>query len=192
MVVKAGSGAVASQEDGVLLEADEAVEAAAPKAARPRAKAKSGRRRAVLFSKKRAAVFLTTLGEVCNVAAACRASGLSDTTVYRRRQSDPDFLAAWRGAVREGLARLEAEMLDRALNGKTKTVWHGGKKVGTVRDYNDRLALALLAMHGRNGEGGGGGSGKAGAPVAAVSIEQLRAEIMSWLGTMNRRMGGAG
>ena len=138
----------------------------------------------VKWSLARERRFLAQLAQSGNVAASVRASGLSDTSVYRRRQKDDGFRARWVEALREGYARLETLLLERALNGVEKPVWHGGKQVGTAREYSDRLALALLAAH----RGTVAGVVKTG-PVA-LSGDEVRAEVLRRMGEMRERMRG--
>lgn len=150
---------------------------AAKKAAKPAVKR-------VAWSAKREAVFLATLAETGNVLGAARASGLSSANVYKRRERSAAFRAAWAEALREGYVRLETHLLQRALNGVRKPVWYGGKKVGSVVEHSDRLALALIAQH-RASVG-------ASAVPATVSIADVQATLTYRLAEMNRRLGGAG
>lgn len=151
-----------------------------------RRKAKGRRpRKPVRWSAKREAAFLEALAESSNVALSLRASGLGETAVYRRRARYAEFAAKWAAALREGYLKLESEMLARALAGVEKPVWHGGKQVGTVTEYNDRTALALLNAHRATVMG-------ARTVSAIVPIEELRARLKARLGEMNRRMGGEG
>jgi len=148
-------------------------------------KRRSRRAKPVRWSAKREEVFLATLGETANVAASIRASGLSETSVYRRRRKSDEFRARWARALREGYARLEAMLLDRALNGVEKVVWHGGKQVGTMIEYSDRLALALLAAH--------RGTVLGTTPAAPeMSAEELKARLAERFSQMNVAMGGEG
>ncbi len=164
--------------------------AVAKERARPARRAPSRRRKPkartiVRWSAKREDMFLAALAETANVAASIRASGLSETNVYRRRRGSDEFRARWGAALREGYVKLETLLLDRALNGVEKTVWHGGKAVGTMIEYSDRLALALLAAH--------RGTVLGPAPQAdEVPEEDLRARLAERLSAMNRGMGGAG
>lgn len=150
---------------------------AAKKAAKPAVKR-------VAWSAKREAVFLATLAETGNVLGAARASGLSSANVYKRRERSAAFRAAWAEALREGYVRLETQLLQRALNGVRKPVWYGGKKVGSVVEHSDRLALALIAQH-RASVG-------ASAVPATVSVADVQATLTYRLAEMNRRLGGAG
>ncbi|WP_294395384.1 hypothetical protein [uncultured Sphingomonas sp.] len=159
------------------------------RAARPVRKAVVRKRAAkpkrVRWSTRRENTFIATLAETSNVAASARASGLSESNVYRRRQVSPEFRERWTSALRDGVAKLETMLLERALNGVAKPVWHGGKQVGTMVEYSDRLALALLAAH-RDGRTQGA--------VAMIdrSADELRAELLHTLSDMNSRMGGEG
>lgn len=137
------------------------------------------------WSAKREALFLAALAETSHVAGSIRAAGLAETTVYRRRQRSAEFRAKWAAALREGYLKLEGEMLSRALNGVEKAVWHGGQQVGTVTEYNDRTALALLNAHRATVMG-------TGPAPANTSIEDLRAGLKRRLAEMNERMGGGG
>jgi hypothetical protein len=78
------------------------VRAAPVRTTRP--KRRSRRAKPVRWSAKREEIFLATLGETANVAASIRASGLSETSVYRRRRKSEEFRARWATALREGYA----------------------------------------------------------------------------------------
>jgi hypothetical protein len=66
-------------------------------------------------------------------------------------------------------------------------VWHGGQAVGTMREYSDRLGLALLAQHRASVRGE-----RADPRPAEETEEQVRARQSARFSEMNRRMGGAG
>lgn len=92
------------------------------------------------------AIFFETLAGSCNVKMAAIAAGVSPSTVYLRRQNNATFRIGWERALAEGYARLELEMLNRVLHGVEKTVTRAGETT-VMRDYNDRVGLALLRMH---------------------------------------------
>lgn len=94
----------------------------------------------------KAELFLEELGNGCNVARAAKIAGLSSSQVYRRRARDAGFRAGWSEALCIGYARLEMEMLERALVGTEKAIKVNGESQ-VVRDYDDRMGLALLKMH---------------------------------------------
>ncbi len=118
------------RESGAASDAGRALVPCASPARRAGARKRTGTRRIVRWSALREEKFLMTLAETSCIAAAIRASGLSSSNVYRRRRSSAEFRARWTAALREGYIKLESEMLDRALNGVEREIWHGGKKVG--------------------------------------------------------------
>lgn len=65
---------------------------------------------------KKRALFLKALGDLPNVARACRKAGIDRTTAYRWRDEDADFAAAWSAAIDAGIERLEEAAHERALN----------------------------------------------------------------------------
>lgn len=98
--------------------------------------------------------FLDTLRATCNVTLAARAVGMARSTLYRLRDQDLDFRAAWDDAVEEAIDLLEAELHRRAFTGVDRPVfWRGeiqrdaaGRPV-TVKDYSDGLAMFLMRAH---------------------------------------------
>ena len=78
---------------------------------------------------------------------ACKAAGIGRRTAYEWRDDLPEFADAWDKALRIGVTALEDEVHRRAFEGTDKPVYHQGKKVGTVREYSDVLAIFLLKAH---------------------------------------------
>lgn len=64
----------------------------------------------------RRTTFLTLLAATCNVKEACRAVGKQGPGVYALRLRDPEFDRQWAAALEQGYARLETELLRRALD----------------------------------------------------------------------------
>jgi hypothetical protein len=93
------------------------------------------------------AAFLEHLALTANVSASARAVGQCERGVYKLRQRSSGFRAAWAAALREGYAKLELMLLDRAMNGTEKPVFHSGVKIDVMREYPDATALRLLAAH---------------------------------------------
>lgn len=58
--------------------------------------------------------FLKALASCCNVAAACRAVGLSHAAAYNHYHRWPDFAKRWDAALAEGYERLDMALLDHA------------------------------------------------------------------------------
>jgi hypothetical protein len=142
-------------------------------------------RRQVKWSAAREEMFLQTLSCTSNVAASIRASGLSESNVYLRRKTSPDFRAKWQTALSEGYVRLESEMLNRAIGGVRRPLLSAGKNMGSVVEYNDRIAMSLLAMHRASVRG-------ADAAESEAQEAALRQLLIDKLAAMNREMGGAG
>ncbi|MEL6875768.1 MAG: hypothetical protein AAGM33_09855 [Pseudomonadota bacterium] len=92
-------------------------------------------------------MFLSELAATSSVSAAADKAGLAKSTVYFWREKDADFADAWREALTSGYDLLETELLERARHGVLKPVYHNGRQVGTIRHYNDPMALRLLSLH---------------------------------------------
>ncbi|MBO6782593.1 MAG: hypothetical protein JJ899_04865 [Alphaproteobacteria bacterium] len=91
--------------------------------------------------------FLETLLETGNVSAAVRASGVHSDRWYRLRRTDPAFAEEWAFALDQAMDMLEAEAVRRGVTGWQEPVFYGGKQVGSVTRYSDRLLLSLLKAH---------------------------------------------
>jgi len=147
--------------------------------AKPKAKPKP-KRESWTAEKKR--TFLTTLAATCNVSAAVRSISMSESAVYALRQRSPEFRAEWQAALREGYAKLEMAMLERAIHGTQKPVFHLGKEIGQVTEYPDRIALTLLTAH-REAV-----TGETGGRVTPSDPEEVRRRILAKLDEMNARL----
>src|SRR5262245_9183157 len=100
------------------------------------------------------------------VLKAAEAANVHRRTVYRHRDADSDFAAAWDEAVADAADRLEAEAVRRAKDGWEEPVIYQGEPMGvwvdaegkrvaegtpgarfeplTVRKYSDTLLIFLL------------------------------------------------
>jgi hypothetical protein len=78
------------------------------------------RRRHVLFTAERQAVFLRHFAETCDTKAAAAAAGVSESTVHLHCRTDPAFAEAYRAALAEGYVRLEAEAVRLRLAAQQK------------------------------------------------------------------------
>lgn len=99
------------------------------------------------WNAKRMALFLDHLAEYCNVRAALAHSGMASTSLYRKRRECARFRAEWDAALEQGYSRLEAELLDRALNGEKQEAVNPNGEVITLRKVSSALGLALLRFH---------------------------------------------
>jgi len=60
--------------------------------------------------------FIQIFGMSMNVVLSAKGAGVDRTTIYRERQRNPDFAAAYEDARQEAIERLEAEAYKRAQN----------------------------------------------------------------------------
>lgn len=83
-----------------------------------------------------------------NVSAACETVGVPRRTLYRWREGDAAFAAAFAEAEVEATECLEEEARRRAVEGVTneKGIFHHGKLIGThvETNYSDTLLIFLL------------------------------------------------
>ena len=154
----------------------------------PRRRAPAPKRKPVRkqWTADKKARFLASLAATANVAASVRACRMSESAVYALRQRSPEFRAEWQAALREGYARLELMMLERAMKGTEKPVFHGGQQVGVVTEYSDRQAMTLLALHRDSVIGDDGGRPRPSDPA------EVRKRILDKLAEMNARLGKDG
>jgi hypothetical protein len=91
--------------------------------------------------------FLELLMDLCSVSRALATMGLAPSGLYATRKKDKKFRDAWDEAIEFGYTRLEADLLDRALNGQDREViGRSGEKV-TLRQMANALGLALLRLY---------------------------------------------
>jgi len=91
--------------------------------------------------------FLSELAKSSNVAQSAKRAHVPVSTVYNWRERDPEFRGDWMEALASGYELLEMEMLERAREGTDRKIFYGGKHVDTIRHYDNRTALKLLAAH---------------------------------------------
>ena len=107
----------------------------------------NGRDKSTRWNKTAKALFLTHLAALCSVCGAAAAIGLAVSGAYAQRQKDPEFREQWDVALEAGYARLEHELLDRAVNGQAREVMNRQGQVVTLKAVSNRLGLALLRLH---------------------------------------------
>lgn len=137
------------------------------------------------WTKKNEDIFFAVLAETCNVSAALRAADMSSGSAYARRQKYAEFRAKWALAVREGYARLELTLLDRAMNGTVKTVEKADGSIDRTTEYPNAVALALLRMHRES-------AAAAEMVHEPAAIEEVRARIVKKLGVVKARIEAEG
>ena len=136
------------------------------------------------ISAEQVELFFATLAETCNVVRAARAAGFSSNWAYRKRRRDAGFRNGWATAVREGYAKLELVLLERAMKGIAKT--HVGRDGSEriIREYSTALAVALLRRHADTAD-------EAGYEHHADDLRETRERILEKLERLRIRDGGA-
>ena len=134
-----------------------------------------------VYDNRRKLKFLKNLATSSHVANSAKAAGVAVSTVYNWRDRDPEFLREWMRALAAGYELLEMDLLDRARNGVEKPVFHDGKEVATVTEYNDGLGIKLLQAHKQM-------VALTRAIEDDISPEQVRASLDRKLGDMRAKL----
>ena len=129
------------------------------------------------------ATFFVTLTETCNVVRSAKAAGFSANWAYRKRKRDAAFRNGWAEAVREGYARLELVLLERAIKGTPKLVRTAKGSDRVMREYSNALAIALLKRHAELAE-------SASYEPPAAELAEIRERILERLDRVRERDGG--
>lgn len=167
------------------------------------------RQRLDAWTQARRRRFLDVLAATCNVSEAAAAIGKNTSNVYKLRQRDPEFRAAWADALECGYARLEAALLARAagtdgrrfersgveepLTPPGGDAFDPGAHEARTADIDPVLGLALLRLHRANikGDGvAGGGAARGtrpnGRPPTAADPDELAESILRKLDALNK------
>jgi hypothetical protein len=96
---------------------------------------------------KKLALFLDHLTVCGSVNRSAAEAKLHRTTLYRKKERDPVFAAAWDKAAALGVEALEDEARRRAFEGWQEPVFHKGQVCGGVQKYSDTLLIVLLKAH---------------------------------------------
>lgn len=67
------------------------------------------------WTKAKRTAFLSELAASCNIRRASQAAGMTPSGVYKLRQREEEFAAAWQAALEIGYERLETALVRRAL-----------------------------------------------------------------------------
>lgn len=89
-------------------------------------------------------IFLGELAASSNVSASARKAGVSTSTAYEARRTNPEFNRDWQRALCEGYEHLEMELLHRLRTGEVKPA--GTARRG-VRSFDNAIAFRLLLAH---------------------------------------------
>ena len=88
--------------------------------------------------------FCAVLAETGIVQRALDALNVSRGEAHAMRAADPGFKTLWDAAMEVATSAHEDEVKRRAFEGYDKPVYQSGNLVGTVREYSDTLAAAVL------------------------------------------------
>lgn len=92
-------------------------------------------------------LFLADLAESGNATRAAHVSGASRRNLYRLKNADSDFRAAWEEAAEIGMTVIEDMAVQRATEGHQEPVFYQGKQVGSIPKYADNLLAMLLKAY---------------------------------------------
>nr|WP_294915929.1 hypothetical protein [uncultured Neokomagataea sp.] len=106
-------------------------------------------------TRKRQEKFLTHLALSGNISEAGRVAEVQRGTLYKWKDTDPEFCARWEDALEEAADCLEAEARRRAVEGYDEPITYGGKVVCNPetghplirKKYSDGLMAFLLKAH---------------------------------------------
>ena len=126
--------------------------------------------------------FLQHLAKSSNVAESARTAGIDGDLAYGERRRSVEFRQQWQEALNEGYARLEAGLLEEALQRASATI---SDEMLKARSAKNRLRLSLLSAHRASVKGQPPVPAKAEKPKLAV----LKAELLVKLAQMRARAG---
>jgi hypothetical protein len=78
------------------------------------------RTRSLKFTPKRQDVFFAHFAGTCNLAEAAEVAGVSESTVFKCLDRDPDFAARFRSVLAQSYQHLETELLRRRLEAQKR------------------------------------------------------------------------
>ena len=107
-------------------------------------------------SPEKLATFLRHLEESGSVSFAAQRTGIGRNTVYDLRKVDPAFARGWQKSAEMAVETLRDVAVTRARDGTERDLWRRGRRVGTIREYDNRLLQFLLRalqpeIYGRSG-----------------------------------------
>jgi hypothetical protein len=88
--------------------------------------------------------FLEEFARYGYLLAGARAAGVSRDSVYKWRKRYPTFNALMEEAEQDATDAIRIEVHRRAVVGWDEPVYQGGKKVGVIHKYSDRMLELLV------------------------------------------------
>lgn len=130
------------------------------------------------WTEQRQRAFIAALARCGSVRAAARHVGLSVRGAYRLLDmaGADSFAAAWDQAMDIGRSRLQADALERAINGAFVPIYRKGRLVRVEYRRCDKLAIALLAGRDHVSLAHGGAVGRRNHRADLAAADAARAE----------------
>jgi hypothetical protein len=97
-----------------------------------------------LAASRRKRRFLDAFAESGLVYHACERARISHGTVCTWRREDPEFNLLYQEHLDAAIETFAKEAVRRGRDGWLEPVYQGGKKVGSIRKYSDRLLELVL------------------------------------------------
>lgn len=139
------------------------------------------------WTKAKRTAFLAELGITLNIQAACRKVKMGRSGLYALRRRDAGFRAEMGQVIADAYEQLELKYLERGVHGVKRPVFQGGRKVGEIIEYPDKVAMTLLRAHGDTAA-----RAREATSARADEIALAKLRLAEKLSDMNRRMGGNG
>lgn len=150
------------------------------------------------FTPLRQRAFLRALAETGRIEKACKLAGISPQAARNMRKRYPSFAAAWDRALAKAEPTLEQIAVDRAVNGVSEPVYHGGEVVGHRKRYSDSLMRDVLKREDERlgthktpaelvADAQAAAHAAGGTFSTRASIEEVRASLMTKLAALARR-----
>ena len=144
-------------------------------------KAAANGKRGKTFGPAAQKAFLAHLAQTANVSASARTAGVTTRPVYDLRRKSEGFCTKWLGALAEGYARLEANLLAEALSPPASNMKDSTFK---QKQMKARMGMALLAAHRATVRG----VGATPAPSRSRDPKEVQARLEARFAAMRQRM----
>lgn len=126
------------------------------------------------------AIFLDALAASANYRLSAKRCGFSPAAIYQRRRNDPAFAERCRAAVAEGVARIEALLVEGAENALSGRAPDPESPIPAMTVAE---AIAVVKLHRETARGAGKSPGWRGRPR---SLEEVSASILKKLDAFER------
>ncbi|MBK6708205.1 MAG: hypothetical protein IPG54_12280 [Sphingomonadales bacterium] len=148
-------------------------------------KAAANGKRGKTFGPAAQKAFLAHLAQTANVSASARTAGVTTRPVYDLRRKSEGFCTKWLGALAEGYARLEANLLSEALSAPASNLKDSTLK---QKQMKTRIGMALLAAHRATVKG----AAPMPAPSRSRDPKEVQQRLEARFAVMRKRLGDDG